>query len=384
MNSRISVSRRKKSTRMTLAAVLFASVFLASGALAPAMGATPPLNNVQVFVKTASDLQYTYYFSAYNLSGSLVASSESPYPGTGFELPDGGYLFTVSAIGQQNIYCELCAQPLATGAATPGNSSGSVTGIPIKYLQPSSEYGFRVEQVAGPDSFTIATQNVTGFPTTRVTVSVTYVNGTAAAGASVSASVVGQWYSWWGPDSRVDMYNQTNSSGLATLVIPSAPAVVSAWKWVPIELPMNQKSEMVNVGGEIVNVTAYWEPTYVGLAASGLVLPPDTAIKLTLHYQPLDYWAVPAVGRVAPSAGGAVSSTPSAAPTETQQGTSSQYFLPSTIPAAESVAGANNTPSAPVEAGWTPALVAAIVVSAIAAVAVGTASVVWLRRRSSK
>lgn len=346
---------------------------------------------VQVFASTESQSQYQYYYSAYNLTGSLVGSYQSAYPAAAFELPAGGYLFTVSAVGESQGLCRLCVQPLP--AAYNGNSSisvppnnGSGTMIPVPYMQSASEYGFKVEQVSGPVSITIPTINVTQYPVNPVSVRVTYLNGTAAAGASVSGSVVGQWSYWWGGDSRTVMWNQTDSNGIATLVLPSAPAVVSAWNWVPIDLPQGEKTVTVTVGGQPVNVTVYWEPTYVGLGASSLLLPPASSVTLTLQYQQPQYWAAQGGGTVAPASSGAsVSSVPTAVPSATAQGSQNQYYSPSVIPPIRFVSDSNSTGATPAtqsSSGTTVMAMEAVGLTAVAAAVVGFVILVARRTRT--
>ena len=143
--------------------------------------------------------------------------------------------------------------------------------------------------------------------------------------------------------------NQTNSAGVASLVLPVAPAVVDAWDWVPISLPANQTTVKVDVGGQTVNVTAYWEPTYVGLAASTLIIPPTSSVSLTLQYQQQNFWVTPAGAEVQPgspgtTSGSAVSNAATSVPSgsaqaSSQQGTSSQYYLPTAIPALSAESG---------------------------------------------
>jgi len=338
-----------------LAAILLASMALTT--LPVAFASNSSYNNVQIFVTTSSNLNYTYFFTAYNLTGKLVGTSQTPYPAAGFELPTGTYLFTISAIEQTSYGCDVCAQPLNSGTASSGAPSPQApspiaikngTVIPI-FRQPASEYGFKVEQVSGPETISIATQNTTSFPTTSVTVKVSFVNGTAAVGASVSASIVGQWYYWWGNDPSVVTSNQTNSDGVATLVLPEAPAVVDAWDWVPVNLPANQTTVKVDVGGQTVNVTAYWEPTYIGLAASAIIIPPTNSVSLTLRYQQPNFWVTPAGAEVQPgspgaSSGSAVSNAATGVPSgsaqaSSQQGTPSQYYLPTSIPALSAESG---------------------------------------------
>ena len=307
-------------------------------------------NNVQIFATTTSNQAYSFQFAAYNLSGSLIASYQTSYPAAAFELPSGGYLFTVSAthFDYAKYPCPLAGSGTASGAPTagpmmPANSSGTTPSIvmPVCY-PPSSEYGYATATISGAQTISISMQNVTTLPTTAVTVKVAYVNGTAAAGASVYASVVGEWYYWWGGSSSLTMGAQTDSNGIAHLVIPSAPAVVTAWNWVPILTGKNGSTVQVTVGGEKVNVTVYWEPTYVGLSGSGLLLPPQNSINLTMHYQQPNYWVMPmgAASRgayVGGAAAATVASQPSGTPSlaSTNSGTqgSSQYYLPPKIPA---------------------------------------------------
>jgi len=154
-----------------LAAILLASMALAT--LPAVFASNTSYNNVQVFVTTSSNLNYTYFFTAYNLTGQLVGTTQTPYPAAGFELPAGTYLFTVSAIEQTSYACYVCAQPMTSGVASGGSSSTSAPNptvikengslLPV-FRQPASEYGFRVEQVSGPDTINIGTQNTTKFP----------------------------------------------------------------------------------------------------------------------------------------------------------------------------------------------------------------------------
>ncbi len=314
-------------------------------------------NNVQVFVTTTSNQSYSFQFAAYNLTGSLIASYQTSYPAAAFELPSGGYLFTVSGT-HFNYYtkypCPVMGSGGSPGAPTagpmmPANDSG-ITAMPI--CNPwSSEYGYVTATISGAQIINIHMQNVSTLPTTAVTVKVSYVNGTAAVGASVYASVVGEWYYWWAGDSTT-MGTQTDSNGVAHLVIPSAPAVVTAWQWLPVLTGKNGSAMQVIVGGEKVNVTVYWEPTYVGLSGSGLLLPPQNSINLTLHYQQPDYWVMPmdAMSRdayVGGTAAATVANKPSGTPSLASTGSgaqgSSQYYLPAKIPAIQQVANPGST-----------------------------------------
>ena len=376
---------------LSLALLVPAAAFMTQPASADSF------NNVQVFATTSTNQAYSFQFAAYNLSGSLIASYQSSYPAAAFELPSDGYLFTVSAIhyGYSTEYaCPIMAPQATKGAPAseptmPANSSGSGTAVmPICY-PPSSEYGYSIATVTSSQTINIKMQNISAIPTTAVTVKVSYVNGTAAAGASVYASVVGEWYYWWGEGSSIIMGAQTDSNGVAHLVIPSAPAVVTAWKWVPILTGKNGSTVQVNVGGEKVNVTVYWEPTYVGLSGSGLVLPPQNNINLTLRYQQPDYWVMPMGADVRGAyAGGAAtaseasqpSGTPALASTNSGAQGSSQSYLPTKIPAIQQVANPSSTNTSPAVALGTDGLLAA----AGAFVAAALVVVLLARKRTKR
>ncbi len=352
----------RRAITSTLSVVLGAIILLSLTGL-PAMEVhATSFNAVQIFVSDDSSLQYSYSYSAYNQTGNLVGSYQSSYPAAAFELPAGGYLFTVSALREGYSPCLMCAQPMVRAGQVNGNvsgitssgkststSSGSSTAVPVYLIQPASLYGYAVETVSGPATFTIQTQNVTLLPTGPVTVKVTFANGTAAVGADVSASIVGQYYYWWSPTSNVVMSNQTNSLGIAHLVIPQAPAVITAWDWVPVNLPMSNNTTPAKIGGQTINVTVYWQQTYVGLSASAMVIPPNNTANLILHSQQPKNWIMPMGVATAPANSSAgsngtiankrtgVPSTVQSAPSQT--GSQVQYFLPSAIPSIEAVGG---------------------------------------------
>lgn len=386
-------------TRAEARALVLSLALLISGtAFMVQPASADSFNNVQVFATTTSSQTYSFQFAAYNLSGSLIASYQTSYPAAAFELPSGGYLFTVSAThyGYASYACPLMGSGVsqgapATGPMIPANSSGSSIAIPVCY-PPSSEYGYATATISGAQTINIHMQNVSTLPTTAVTVKVSYVNGTAAAGASVYASVIGEWYYWWGEGSSITMGAQTDSNGIAHLVLPSAPAVVTAWKWVPILTGKNGSTVQVTVGGEKVNVTVYWEPTYVGLSGSGLLLPPDNSIGLTLHYQQPDYWVMP-MGAAVKGAyvGGAatasVASQPSGTPSlaSTSSGTqgSSQYYLPPQIPAIQQVANTGSTNTSTGGLLGTDGLLAATAAFIVVALAVVFVARQRMRRSSA-
>ena len=327
MKNTHSESNNAQAKKLARPALIGLTVLLLGYGLMPSALASPSFNNVQIFVNTATQLQYSYTFTAYNLTGSLLGTYQGNFPAAAFELPSGDYLFTVSATYQNYNPCYQCAYATSGApAASPSNSA-----YPVKYYQPASEYGFVQAHIGSSQSLTIDTKNVTQFPTTAVTVKVSYVNGTAAEGASVSASVVGQWYYWWGQSTDVMMWAQTDSSGIAKLILPTAPAVISAWKWVQVDIPASQTTVTRNVGGEAVNVTVYWQPSYVGLAASTLLLPPASSATLTLHYQQSNYWVMPMGAKSSQG----VASQPIGIPTQVNMTASSQapqYYVPNQIP----------------------------------------------------
>ena len=269
--------------------VLMGLILLSSSSLAFAN--TASYNNVQIFIQTASNLPDHFTVSAYNMSGYMVASTQSQYPAAAFELPAGEYIFTATAESQDYYVYGYSTPVVSDLTAVP--ESGIAKGEPMPYYKtPVVEYGYSVRQVLGSESFTISTQNVTSFPTTKLTIKVTYANGTAASGASVSASVIGSMY-YWGYESDLVTWNSTDADGIATLIAPQAPVQIDVWSWVPVDLPREQTTVQVDVGGENVNVTVYWEPMYVGLAGSTLIIPPQTSASVTLHVQQSDYWVMP-------------------------------------------------------------------------------------------
>lgn len=364
---------------------LFFGVALSSGV---AIGSG--FNLVQVFAATSANLPYSYTFTAYNTTGSMVASYQTSLSAAAFELPSGQYLFTVSAVHWNYSPCyDIC--PLQA-TATPGSgptaapSSGSTSAPAILVRAPSSEYGFVLASVTSAQTLNINLVNVTKFPTSTITVKASYVNGTAAAGASVSASVVGQFYYWWGQGSNLNMSGQTNSDGVANLVVPRAPVVVTAWKWLPVTLPASNQSVTTNIGGEPISIIVHWLPTYVGLSASGVLVPPDDTISLTLKYQQPSYWVAPAGVEFAGAqgtSGAALSNQPTATPAlaaQPSQSSSSQqspqeYYLPSQIPQLQSGSTAGLTTS-----GYPLSYLA--ITGVVAALAGVGLAALFLRRRS--
>ena len=300
------------------------------GSFPVSASASTKFDNVQVSIKTSQNLPYSYTLTAYNTSGVQVAYYQSNYAAAALELPDGTYLFTVQASYSppSNYPCIGCmrtiwanstsvtnstsgtnstvlnamqAVPLSneSSTTTPANStevtnSTLVTVSPVFQLMSSNEYGYALEQVTGPSSVTIRTQNSTDFPTTQVTVHVAYANGTAAQGAWVDASVVDDYY-YYAPN--INSSVQTGTDGMAVLTMPQAPLLVTSYLSVPITLPQPQSNVTVTVGGQKVNVTLYWEPNSISFQGQTLILPPQTSGSITLQYQPQQYYySVPSEG----------------------------------------------------------------------------------------
>jgi hypothetical protein len=297
LSSRTQENRRNKTVALAVGLSLVAILLVGA---APGMAATPvtTYNNVQIYVHTTnSTFTGTYTFTAYNATGYALVSYQTPYPAGSFELPSASYIFTVSANSQGLYACPLLTGVASAGAGASSSSSGSGAGTtiilpPCRYGAPQSEYGFSVQQVSGPTSITISTMPIGSYPTETVTIHVHYVNGTAAPGTNLFASVLGGY--WYGlTPTPLSMTGVTGKDGTASLVVPVAPIMVTAWKWTPIAIPITQSSTIVKVGGENVNVSASWEPSYIGLAGSVLVVPPQVSGAITLHSQQPTYWATP-------------------------------------------------------------------------------------------
>jgi hypothetical protein len=266
----------------TLMTILLLGLALPAAAFVASAGASAPLDTLQVTVQTTENLPFTYSLTAYNTSGYQVAYFSGNYGEAAFGLPSGTYLITASAYSQQG-YCYPC--PLGAGVnntATPAEANG--TAIPIRFETP--EYGYSVVDLTGSSQITIVTRNSTQASLTNIPVHVEYVNGTAAVGAYVSAYVVGGNYlnsqDWV-------TYGQTGPDGNLTLVMPSAPIQVNAYLSIPILLPKNVSTIPVDVGGQKVNVTVYWQPDYVYLSGQALVLPPQMTASITLKVQQQPY-----------------------------------------------------------------------------------------------
>jgi len=311
----------------TIMTILLVGLALPAAAFVASAGATVPLNSVQVTIQTSANLPFQYSLTAYNTSGYQVAYFNGGYPEASFGLPEGKYLITASAYYQQSYFCGDCPVGVAGKNAT--------TSMPIVYVPPRSEYGYAVVDLTGPTQITIATQNSTQASLVKVPVHVQFVNGTSAVGTYVSAYVVGNNYM---TDQRWVTYGQTGSDGNFTLLLPDAPVQVTAYMSIPIKLPQNISTVTVEIGGQDVNVTVYWQPNYVYLSGQTLILPPQTSADITLKVQQSNPYPIYNSGGVAPSAGGTtVTTTVTATATGAKQG--------SAAPAAVNIAPFNPTGS---------------------------------------
>jgi hypothetical protein len=339
---------------LALVVILALSASLAS--LVVSSSAAVALNDVQASIQTTQSLPYQYSLAAYNSSGDQVASFSGNYPEASFGLPDGTYLITASA-DYQSYGCNLC--PLAAGV----NGSS----VAIRYEPPASEYGFVVVKVTGPVQLSITTKNNTDFSLVSIPVHVSFFNGTS--GAYVSAYVVGMGYSY---SPNVVAYGQTGADGNLTLVMPDAPVQVSAYLSVPVQLPKNVTTIVpVEVGGQKVNVTVYWQPDYVYLSGQALVLPPQTSASITLQVQQNPY----PIYYSSPGQGGAttvttVTSTATGSPAQTASSGQQGRIAPFD-PSSAQLSSPGQAVS--VQEPYSYTILALVVVAGLGALAIGVA-----------
>ena len=257
-------------------------------------GAAAALSPVQLSIQTKNLTSVSSYdLVAYNSTGAPVASYTGQYSRVTLELPSGTYLFAATANGPAPTYSPACYAKgsAASGAASPpalpnnpGVAAGSAIAYPCYYSSPPQEYGYSLTQVSGSTTVNIPTQSPSAIPTSAVSVSVTYKNGSAVSDAYVSANVVGaSWY--WGDSSRVIMYAQTAADGVAHLVVPQVPIAVATSKSVQVSLPKSQTTMQVSIGGQLVNVTLYYGPNYVYESATALLIPPQTSLSMVVTAQ---------------------------------------------------------------------------------------------------
>ena len=278
------------SRSLSFKAVALTSIVILAGLgiLAPKLtfgsSSTQSYNNIQIFVSPQNSSLNQFSVEAYNSTGGLVASSQSSYPAFSLELPTGNYLFAVTA---SSSFTYPIVGPMSNGATSSQKSS---IVYPV-YYNPG-EYGYLVTELNSSRTVNISTHRIDNISTTKVTIVAKYSNGTAAADTSVYASIIGGYY-WYNTPNNLVMSNQTGNDGISTLIVPSVPLEINAWNWVPVNLPQSETTTQVTIGGEPVNVTVYWQPTYVGLAGSALLIPPSQQAVITLKAQQQSYWAFP-------------------------------------------------------------------------------------------
>src|SRR5713226_6015007 len=136
------IKAKSRASLLSMALLLAGTAFLAQPA-----STKVSFNNVQVFANSSFSQSNGFQFAAYNLTGSLIASYQTPYPAAAFELPSGGYLFTVSSTSFNLLAKYPC--PMMAGGAAQGSSSASpairsndsAKVMPIACYPQSSEYG---------------------------------------------------------------------------------------------------------------------------------------------------------------------------------------------------------------------------------------------------
>jgi hypothetical protein len=337
--------------------VLFAAALLAVtvtvyGGFMTARASTgaAQFDNVQVSIQTTAVLpSYSYTVSAYNATGGLVASYQSQYASAAFELPSGAYVFAATAMQQQSGYYTPSVENGASGTTASGGASTAIicciVGEPAAKgtdaccinNYPAIEYGYASQQVSGPTALNISTKPLNSTSDTTLTIKASYPNGTAASGVYLSGSVLGDVYGWAYGTNSLTLSNTTGASGVATLVEPAVPILVSAETSVPIVLPLNQTVMQVTVAGEKVNVTATWEPTYLSFTGQALLVPPTSGANIVLQYQPQSQGPIP-LG-IAQTATGVASGAPTGSsavlqPASQQQASSKSTAEAETQPAA--------------------------------------------------
>ena len=337
---------------------------LGSAALVPAHAASSAttLNNVQVFIQTTNSNMTSYSLTAYNSSGYVVESANGNYPAFGLELPSGTYLITVTATQEGSYYPVVYASGVAstTGSSASANASNIIVSPPIQ--MPITEYGYVLQTVNAPVTLNIKTAPFTNVGTTKVHVSVSYVNGTGASGVYVYASVVGGDY-YDGLNAKAVLSNQTVAGGSTTLIVPNLPILLNGWISLPVNVPTSTTTVTTTVGGQPINVTMYWQPNYVEFTGTALIIPPQTNAHMTLQVEQQNYIVEPET--VQPSVAVSNAATASSGVSSSPQ-TGSNSTTPTQIPAFSAQAESNttiaSTPSGSLISPLSAALIAVTVV----------------------
>jgi hypothetical protein len=357
-------------------ALLIASVLILFSLTSLSSASIISYNNVQINIQTSNIQTGDFTVSAFNMTGYQEASSQTHYPAASFELPAGQYIFTVTANNQTN---SIYPSPLGLGAASSGSSSSPSIPLSPIYLAPVTEYGYSVQQISNAMTITIATQDVSSFPTNTLTIQALFPNGTAAVGASVSASTIGSFY-YWGYNPNIITWITTGPDGYATLVTPIAPEQIDAWSWIPqiptTAAPTNSPGTAPPPVGTSApsSPTLIIRPVYLGLAGSTFIIPPQTTAKITLLPQQQNYWVTPYVtatsGGMSPTASTPSSSSlagPGAIPASVyaqQQGNPALQATPTTAPSSSTPSG---NPAVPEFQPWIilPLFIAAVLLAGL-------------------
>lgn len=362
-------SRKSRSWALCLASL--GLLFLLGGGLfAIPSAASVQYHNVQIFLQTQSQDGNTYTLAAYESNGTLISNTQSQYPAFSLELPSGTYLFAASVVNKSSTYY---------------------------WYYTTSEYGYSVQQISGDATINLQTQELSNIPTRSISINTQFVNGSAMSGASVYASVVGMsyWSSMYS-DKLLALSNQT-SNGVATLQVPDLPVEVTAWNWVQVQLPSNETTVQKNIGGQTINVTVYWQPMYLGLSGSAVIIPPQNSAQITLYanLQP-NYWfyptgvnyaSTPSMGQYGYPGTGSVTNSPSPVPAQVSSAqsqfsptgptqttyTPQQYLPPNQIPAIVPVGSQNSA---------TDELLVVAVIAAVGLAGASLVAMVAMRRKS--
>ncbi len=383
--------RRPKGMISMMLAMALIGVLPVLGGTNPALAGanSSAYYNIQVSVHTTDNFTGNYVFSAYNSSGWLVAWSQSKYPTSSFELPSATYLFTVNAFQQDYYRCyAYTVKATASGSIAGAPAGGSLPRVmpPCQPYMPKSDYGYALQTVSSSTPLNINTQPLSQ-TSSKLAIHVQYPNGTAASDVSISAYVVGAPYWWGGNENTFVMYSQSGPDGSATLVVPSVPVELTAWKSIPVVLPKNETTVQTIVAGEKVNVTVYWQPMYVNFGNSALIMPPQSSATMTLHYQQPTYSLMPygVEGKGAPVAGTGI--TPGMAvggfPPSPQSQGGAEYggTLPGIAPTEPFVQTSPLAPAATTSTNSVSAI--SVLTVAIAAIALASVSlVITVKRRN--
>jgi hypothetical protein len=151
--------------------------------------------------------------------------------------------------------------------------------------------------------------------------------------------------------------------------MPSAPLLVTADTNVPIAISQTQSTVTVNVGGQKVNVTLYWQPSSVYLQGQTLILPPQTGGNIVLQYQPQQVYYPVTKGGSTNSIGSVTTVTETATLASVSRN-AAQNRLPSFSPSAGQVAAKTYTTNSHHSSSGDDLLLGGAAVAVVVAVAI--------------